>query len=241
MAYDVLKNSILNHNHIVFMSGISFTRELGIPYFTDVSEAYEVEQTYRYSPEDLFGSAFYSTRPDLFFRYYRNRVLHLDIKPNDAYYALVRLEQAGKLNAIITRNIYGTHRLAGNKKVIELYGNIHTNTCIRCGASYPASYIKESHGIPKCEHCQGAIRPGVSFYGDMIDNGRVTAAADAIAHADMLIIGGTHLDSYLAKRFLQYFEGKELVLINTEKHYSDRKASITIYDTLSNVLPQVIP
>lgn len=241
MSYDVLRNAIINHNNIVFMSGISFTRELGLPNYRDTEEAYDVEQEYRYSPEDLFSSAFYSTRPELFFRYYRDRILHLDKEPNEAYYALARLERSGKLKSIITRSIYGMHRLAGNQNIIELFGNIHTNTCIRCGATYPASYIKESHGIPKCERCNGAIRPGVSFYGDMIDNGRITAAADAVSHADMLIIGGTHMDSYLAKRFLQYFEGDELVLINTEKRYTDRKATITIYDTLSNVLPQVIP
>ena len=240
MSYDVLRNAIINHNNIVFMSGISFTRELGLPNYRDTEEAYDVEQEYRYSPEDLFSSAFYSTRPELFFRYYRDRILHLDKEPNEAYYALARLERSGKLKSIITRSIYGMHRLAGNQNIIELFGNIHTNTCIRCGATYPASYIKESHGIPKCERCNGAIRPGVSFYGDMIDNGRITAA-DAVSHADMLIIGGTHMDSYLAKRFLQYFEGNELVLINTEKRYTDRKATITIYDTLSNVLPQVIP
>ena len=241
MSYDVLRNAIINHNNIVFMSGISFTRELGLPNYRDTEEAYDVEQEYRYSPEDLFSSAFYSTRPELFFRYYRDRILHLDKEPNEAYYALARLERSGKLKSIITRSIYGMHRLAGNQNIIELFGNIHTNTCIRCGATYPASYIKESHGIPKCERCNGAIRPGVSFYGDRIDNGRITAAADAVSHADMLIIGGTHMDSYLAKRFLQYFEGNELVLINTEKRYTDRKATITIYDTLSNVLPQVIP
>lgn len=241
MSYDVLRNAIINHNNIVFMSGISFTRELGLPNYRDTEEAYDVEQEYRYSPEDLFSSAFYSTRPELFFRYYRDRILHLDKEPNEAYYALARLERSGKLKSIITHSIYGMHRLAGNQNIIELFGNIHTNTCIRCGATYPASYIKESHGIPKCERCNGAIRPGVSFYGDMIDNGRITAAADAVSHADMLIIGGTHMDSYLAKRFLQYFEGNELVLINTEKRYTDRKATITIYDTLSNVLPQVIP
>lgn len=241
MSYDVLRNAIKSHKHIVFMSGISFTRELGIPYFTDDDEAYDVEKSYRYSPEDLFSSAFYNTRPDLFYRYYRERILHLDKKPNAAYEALARLERSGRLDAIVTRSIYGMHRLAGNENVIELYGSIHSNTCIRCGHFYPASYIKKASGIPKCELCQGAIRPGVSFYGDMIDNGRITAAADAIAHADMLIIGGTHMDSYLASRFLQYFVGDELVLINTEKHYSDRKATLTIYDTLSHVLPDAIP
>lgn len=241
MTYDVLKHAISSHNNIVFLSGIDFTRELGIPYYTDADEAYDVEKTYRYSPEDLFSSAFYSTRPELFYRYYRERILHLDKQPNEAYYALVRLEQSGKLNAIVTRSIYGMHRLAGNQNVIELYGSIHHNICIRCGAEHTAAYIKESRGIPKCMHCQGAIRPQVSFYGDMIDNGRITAAAKAISHADMLIVGGTDLEAYLCKRFLQYFRGDELALINTEKNYSDRKATITIYDTVSNVLPQVIP
>lgn len=241
MSYDVLRNAISNHNNIVFLSGIGFVRELGIPYYTDDEEAYDVEKSYHYSPEDLFSSAFHSTRPELFFRYYRERILHLDKQPNDACYALARLEQQGKLKAIVTRSFYGMHELAGSRNVIELYGSIRHNKCIRCGADFSAEYIKASHGIPRCSHCQGAIRPQVSFYGDMIDNGCITAAAEAISHADMLIVGGTHLEAYLAKRFLEYFHGDELVLINQEKHYSDRKTTLAIYDTLNNVLPYVIP
>lgn len=241
MSYEVLRNAICNHNNIVFLSGLGFMRELGIPYYTDDEEAYEVEKIYRYSPEDLFSSAFYSTRPELFFRYYRERILHLDKQPNDACRALVRLEQQGKLKAIITRTFCGMHELAGSQNVIGLYGSVHHNTCIRCGAAFSADYIKESTGIPRCAHCNGAIRPQVSFYGDMIDNGKITAAAEAISNADMLIAGGTHFEAYLASRFLQYFHGDELVLIYPEKHYSDRKATITIYDTVNNVLPQVIP
>lgn len=241
MSYDILKKAIQNHNNIVFLSGIGCTRELGIPHYTDAEQAYEAEKNYRYSPEDIFSSTFYNTRPELFYRYYREHILYLDKKPNEAYYALARLEQAGKLKAIVTRSIYSIHSLAGNQNVIELYGSIRQNKCIRCGTRHSAEYIKESRGIPRCMKCQGAIRPEVSFYGDLIDNGRVTAAADAISQADMLIVGGTNLDSYLARRFLQYFHGDELALINTEKHYSDQKANIIIYDTVSNVLPQVIP
>lgn len=240
MAYEILKQAIETYDNIVFMSGINFTREIGIPNFRDDKEAYEVELSYGYSPEDLYSTAFYSTRPDLFYRYYKDKILYLEGKPNDAYYALSKLEEKGKLKAIITRSIYSIHKMAGSKNVIELHGNIHKNTCIHCGAQYSAEYIKNSHGIPKCEKCQSAIRPGVSFYGDMIDNGRTTQAADAICAAEMLIVAGTHLDSYLAKRFLQYFKGDKLVLINDEEHYSDINADIVIHDKVSNVLPQVI-
>lgn len=241
MAYELLKSSIAESNSIVFMSGLGFAREINIPNFRDDSEAYEVELKYGYSPEDLYSSTFYSTRPDLFYRYYKEKILYLDGKPNDAYFALAHLEQQGKLKAIITRNIYGIHQMAGNRNIVELHGNIHRNFCINCGATYSAEYIKNSHGIPRCEKCQGSIRPGVSLYGDMIDNGSLSAAGDALNHADMLIVAGTHLNSYLSERLLQYFSGKCLALINPESHFSDNKANIIIHEKVSDVLPQVIP
>lgn len=240
MAYEILKKVIKDSSNIVLLSGLGLLREIGIPNFRDDQEAYDVEVQYGYSPEDIFSSSFYSTRPDIFFKYYKEKILFLFGQPNEAFHSLVRLEQQGKLKAIVTRNIYGLHKIAGSQNVIELHGSVHNNSCIRCGTNYPAIYIKNSPGIPRCEKCQGAIRPGVGFYGDMIDNGKLTKAASAIGEAETLIVAGTHLNSYLAERFLQYYTGSQLVLINNETHFSDEKADIVIHDEVCNVLPQVI-
>lgn len=184
---------------------------------------------------------FFSTRPEQFFRYYKNKILYLDGKPNDAYYALARLEQQGKLKTIITRSMYGIHQMAGSRHVLELHGSIYQNFCMNCGATYSAEYIKNSAGIPHCAKCQGPIRPNVSLYGDMLNNTIISQAAEAVSNAEMLIVAGTHLNSYLSERLLQYFHGSRLVLINNEYHFSDTNANIIIHENVSDVLPVVIP
>ena len=138
MAYEMLKSAIMECNNIVFMSGSGFLREIGVPNYRDEQEAYDIELEYGYSPEDLFSTSFFSTRPEQFFRYYKNKILYLDGKPNNAYYALARLEQQGKLKTIITRSMYGIHQMAGSKHVLELHGSIYQNFCMNCGATYPA-------------------------------------------------------------------------------------------------------
>lgn len=241
MAYEMLKNAISECNNIVFMSGLGLLREIGVPNYRDEQEAYDIELEYGYSPEDLFSTSFFSTRPEQFYRYYKHKILYLDGKPNEAYYALARLEQQGKLKTIITRSIYGIHQMAGSKHVLELQGSIYHNFCMNCGATHSVEYIKNSVGIPHCEKCQGPIRPGVSLYGDMLNNTIISQAAEAVSNAEMLIVAGTHLNSFLSERLLQYFRGIRLVLINNEHYFSDTNANIIIHENVSDVLPAVIP
>ena len=247
MAYEILRQMLAESRKIMVLSGMGMIRESGISYFRDEPYAYQIEARYGYSPEDFLSAAFYASRPGSFYKFYKEEVLKLryDAKPNAAHKALARLEQQkeaeGGRVAIATRSISGLHQKAGCKNVIELCGNLFRNTCTRCGKKFPPEYIMQSKGIPHCDKCQSAIRPGILLAGEMLDNGLVTRVAEETETADMLLVVGTHLDAYMTKRFRQYYTGDRLVLITDEHHPTDYEANLVIYERVSDVLPKVIP
>lgn len=244
MAYEILKQMIDESQNIMVFSGMGMIRESGIPYFRDELYAYEIETKYGVSPEEFLSAAYYNSRPGSFYKFYKNEVLTVQGIPNPAHYALARLEAAkekkGDHVTIGTRSIYGLYQKAGSKNVIELHGNMNHNRCIRCGKEFSTEYILNSHGIPHCDKCQSAIRPGILLAGEMLDNGQITKVANETEKADMLLVIGTHLDAYLTKRFRQYYSGDRLVLINNENHPTDKEADMIIYEKVSDVLPKVI-
>lgn len=244
MAYEMLKQMIDESRNIMVFSGMGMIRESGISYFRDEPFAYEIETKYGVSPEEFLSAAYYNSRPGSFYKFYKNEVLSIDGEPNAAHYALARLEaakqKAGGHVTVATRSISGMHQKAGSKNVIEIHGNMNNNRCIHCGKEFSPEYILNSHGIPRCDKCQSAIRPGILLAGEMLDNGLITKVANETEKADMLLVIGTHLDAYLTKRFRKYYSGEKLVLINNETHPTDREADMIIYEKVSDVLPKVI-
>ncbi|HIZ44043.1 MAG TPA: hypothetical protein H9672_04850 [Firmicutes bacterium] len=244
MAFKILKQMIEESQKIMVFSGMGLVRESGIPYFRDEPYAYQIETKYGVSPEEFLSTAYYSSRPGAFYSFYKNEVLKLGGEPNAAHYALAKLEKlkekAGGSLIVATRTISSFHQRAGVKNVIELHGNIYNNHCIQCGKEFSPQYILESHGIPHCDECQGAIRPGILLAGERLDNGLISKVADETEKADMLLVIGTHLDAYLTKRFRNYYEGERLVLITNETHPTDREANMVIYEKASDVLPKIV-
>ena len=175
---------------------------------------------------------------EAFYEFYKEKMMFLDAKPNPAHYKLAELEAAGKLTAVITQNIDGLHQAAGSKNVLELHGSIHRNYCMRCGKKYDAAYVKNSDGIPKCE-CGGTIRPDVVLYEEGLDSVIIQKSISAIANADMLIIGGTSLVVYPAAGFIDYFRGKNLVVINKDTTAREVGASLTIHEPIGEVLSKI--
>lgn len=246
MAYETLRQMLEESRRIMVFSGMGMIRESGIPYFKDEPYAYEIETKYGVSPEEFLSAAYYSTRPGAFYKFYKEEMLkdRSGRVPNEAHYALVRLEQkkesqGGKV-IVATRTLSGLHRKAGAKNVIELHGDMSHNRCTRCGKEFSMDYILESPGIPQCNICHGAIRPGILLAGEALDNGMITWVANETEQADMLLVVGTHLDSYLTKRFRHYYHGSKLVLITDEQHPTDQEADVLIYGKASEVLPQAI-
>ena len=185
---ETLKRWIAESKNIVFFGGAGVSTESGIPDFRSVDGLYC--QKFDYPPETIISHSFYRRDPEYFFRFYREKMLPLGFEPNITHKVLARWEQEGKLSAVVTQNIDGLHQKAGSKRVFELHGSVLRNYCMDCGKFYDAEYIKNSTGIPKCS-CGGTIKPDVVLYQESLDHNCIMGAVNAIANADLLIIGGT--------------------------------------------------
>ena len=208
---ELLKSWVREAKRIVFFGGAGVSTESGIPDFRSVDGLYN--QKYDYPPETILSREFFLRKTAEFYRFYRDKMLIFGAKPNPAHEKLAQWEREGKLLAVVTQNIDGLHQAAGSKKVYELHGSTLRNNCMRCGKFYGAEYIKNSDGVPKCE-CGGTIKPDVVLYGESLDSDCIVGAVNAIARADLLIIGGTSLSVYPAAGLIDEYRGHRLVLVN---------------------------
>ena len=234
--YEELKKVIEGSDNIVFFGGAGVSTESGIPDFRSVDGLYN--QKYKYPPETILSHSFFMTRPRDFYDFYRDKMICSTAKPNKAHYALAKLEEQGKLRAVVTQNIDGLHQMAGSKRVYELHGSVLRNYCMKCHKFYGIEAITGSTDIPKCT-CGGMIKPDVVLYEEGLDDATVEGAVKAIAKADVLIIGGTSLNVYPAAGFLNYFGGSKVVLLNKSETSFDSKADIVIRDPIGQVLGSV--
>ncbi len=230
----LLRQIVDESSNIVFFGGAGVSTESGIPDFRSVDGLYN--QEYDYPPEEIISHSFYVRNPKEFYRFYKNRMLFPDAKPNAAHLKLAELEAKGKLRAVVTQNIDGLHQLAGSKEVLELHGSVHRNICRRCGAVYGIDYILKSEGVPVCEKCGGEIKPDVVLYEEALDQNVINRSVNHIMAADTLIIGGTSLIVYPAAGLIRYFQGRNLVLINRDETSADGNADLVIHDRIGEVL-----
>lgn len=232
-----LQQMIDESKKIVFFGGAGVSTESGIPDFRSVDGLYN--QKYKFPPETILSHSFFKAETEEFYRFYQDKMLALDAKPNAAHLKLAELEQAGKLTAVITQNIDGLHQAAGSKKVYELHGSVHRNYCQRCGKFYDAQYVKSCGGVPKCT-CGGILKPDVVLYEESLDDQTIQQSVTAISRADMMIIGGTSLAVYPAAGLIHYFRGKNLVVINKGQTQRSTGAKLTIDAPIGEVLSQII-
>ena len=235
---ETLQKWIDESSRIVFFGGAGVSTESGVPDFRSVDGLYN--QKYDYPPEEILSHTFYRRKPEEFYRFYRDKMLYTDALPNKAHLKLAELEEKGKLTAVVTQNIDGLHQAAGSKKVYELHGSVLRNYCENCGKFFDINYIIESDGVPKCDKCNGPIKPDVVLYEEGLDSNTMSGALNAISNADMLIIGGTSLNVYPAAGLIDYYRGNRLVLINMSKTPMDYKADLVIYDKIGKVLSQIV-
>ena len=232
-----LKQWITDSDNIVFFGGAGVSTESGIPDFRSQDGLYN--QQYDYPPETIISHSFYKKNPEEFYRFYKNKMLFPEAKPNDAHLALAKLEQEGKLKAVITQNIDGLHQAAGSKEVLELHGSVFRNYCERCGEFYSLTDILGSSGVPRCK-CGGRIKPDVVLYEEGLDMDTIKKAMFYISHADVLIIGGTSLTVYPAAGLIDYYKGNKLVLINKSITPMDNRANLVVSGKIGEVLKKVV-
>ncbi len=228
-----LQELVDSHKKIVFFGGAGVSTESGIPDFRSADGLYS--QKYAFPPEQIISHSFLIDNPEIFFQFYREKMLYPDARPNPAHTALAALERRGKLTAVVTQNIDGLHQDADSRRVLELHGSVRRNYCMQCGGKYGLDAVLHSEGVPRCK-CGGMIRPDVVLYEEPLDDETVAAAVRSIAEADMLIVGGTSLRVYPAAGLLRYFQGDELVLVNRDATPYDGAATLVLRGSIGAVL-----
>lgn len=231
-----LQKLISDYDNIVFFGGAGVSTESGIPDFRSVDGLYN--QQYDYPPETILSHTFFMQKPEEFYRFYKAKMLCDTAKPNAAHLKLAELERDGKLKAVITQNIDNLHQAAGSRIVYELHGSVYRNYCMKCGKSYDFDYVKSSEGVPKCE-CGGIVKPDVVLYEEGLDNTTINNSVQAIAKAEVLIIGGTSLAVYPAASLIDYYQGNHLVVINKAPTPRDRYADLLIQEPIGEVFSQI--
>ncbi len=234
---DTLRRWVEESRRIVFFGGAGVSTESGIPDFRSEDGLYR--QKYRYPPETMLSHDFFEENPEEFYRFYREKILIDEVEPNAAHRKLAEWERQGKLCAVVTQNIDGLHQKAGSRQVWELHGSIWRNYCTRCGKRYPLEFVKNCGTlVPRCS-CGGIVRPDVVLYGEMLDQTVVTHAVEAIASADLLLVGGTSLVVYPAAGLLQAYHGSRLTLINRSPTPVDRRADLLLSGSIGELLSQI--
>lgn len=232
----ILKES----NNIVFFGGAGVSTESNIPDFRSSNGLWNEKLRINFTPEQLVSHTFFMKYPEEFFRFYKDKLIYPDAKPNAAHIALAKLEEMGKLKAVVTQNIDGLHQAAGSKNVFELHGSVLRNYCMDCNAFYDEKFILASEGIPTCPKCGGKVKPDVVLYEEGLDETTIQGSIAAISQADTLIIGGTSLIVYPAAGLINYFRGKDLILINKSTTSADSKADLVIHEAIGKVLDEAV-
>ena len=235
---EALQEIVDRSRRIVFFGGAGVSTASGIPDFRSAEGLYAEEEG-GFSPEMILSKSFFYLQPERFFDYYRKHLLYPDAKPNAAHRKLFELEQADKLRGIVTQNVDGLHKAAGNIRVYELHGNVHENHCMDCNASYPMEAVLRAQGIPRCKDCGGVIKPDVTLYGEPLEKYVCIGAIREITNADTLIVAGTSLAVEPAASFIGHFRGKHLVVLNRDPVPGEERAELVIRGDVAEILDRI--
>lgn len=239
MIVKTLNSIIENTNNIVCICGSGTASDCGYPDIWDEDFAFYIEKKYGFSPEDIYNVAYYETRREQFFKFYRDEMIRKKYKPSATYYKLAELEREGKLKCVITKNIYDLPERAGCKNVINLHGSISNNVCPKCMKKFSEEILIASKKYPVCPQCQTPIKLGVSLVGDMLDNVKITRAMEAISMADVLLVLDASLSDEEFGKYVSCYKGDKMIVIKDEKNYNDIRADYFIKDKSSNVMAKL--
>ena len=235
MTSSPLQDVVSRARRIVFFGGAGVSTASGIPDFRSGDGLYASEFE-GLTPEMILSQSFFYLDPETFFRFYRRHMLHPEARPNAAHEKLYELEKADKLRGIVTQNIDGMHKVAGNRRVYEVHGSVHENYCMDCNAFFPMEKVLNSEGIPRCDRCGGVVKPWVVLYGEAPDKYTCMGACREISNADTLIVAGTSLSVEPAASFLGYFHGRTLAVVNAEPTPADARASLVVRGDVAEVM-----
>ena len=242
MGADRLKAMIQEAQNIVVFTGAGISAESGIPTYRGSGGVWN-----KYDPEKYANVNFFYKDPSYywsFFKEVRYPVLK-SAAPNAAHKVLARMEESGKLRAVITQNIDGLHQEAGSRSVLELHGNTRSFACVGCGQTYTLDEVfalLETELPPPCRTCRGLIKPSVVMFGEPLPGDILKEAEVQSRNCDLFLSIGSSLMvqpaasmPVIAKR-----SGAKLVIINKDVTRLDAMADLVIHGTASRILKEAL-
>lgn len=235
-----LRQWLQEADYAVAFTGAGVSTDSGLNDFRSADKGiYHQETAYGVPAEEILTPRFYRAHPAEFFDFYRTKLLDLRAAPNYIHYAMADMEAQGRLRCVITQNGDALHQRAGSKNVIDFHGNVYENACESCGKRFPPSVVAECSGVPRCS-CGGIIRPGIVLFGEVPDMGKVAALVRELHRSDLLLVAGSSLHVSSARRLLNAYQGK-LVILNQDPTPYDARADLVIRGRLGPVFEMLWP
>lgn len=235
-----MKELIEKSDNVVLVSGLEVVKEAGLNGVRAEHIAYDIEQKFGYSNDEIISSMFLSKRVELFYQYYKEIILNKELKPTPVHEGAAKLQKADKLEAVIKRTVYPLYEMVGCENVIDMHGSVEKNYCPNCGKFYGSEFIRNAKGLPLCEECSLPLRPGFTLMGEMVDNGKMTAACNAVEQADVLLIVGAGINSPLCTHLIKYYTGDKMLLLNTQENVGDERANHRAYGKINEMAAYVM-
>ena len=239
MSIQKLREAMQKAERICVFTGAGISCPSGIPDFRSAKGLYSETDKSGYAPEEIISHSFFVKHTDLFYEFYKSKMMYPEAEPNKAHLYFAQLEKQGKKVSVVTQNIDGLHTKARCTDVYELHGSVHRNFCLDCGSFFDGDYVYKSADVPKCEKCGGTVKPDVVLYEEGLDGDTIEKSIQAIRRADLLIVAGTSLTVYPAASFVNYYQGNRLVLINRDATPYDKYADLVFHESLGDVLSKL--
>lgn len=234
-----LQKWINETDNLVCITGPDFSKDAGFPDYRRMEEGFL--DTYKFSPDEILSLTFLKRNPFYFYRFFRERMLQpmLDAQPAASHDFLAKLEEDGRLKALLTVNIDGIHQEAGSRNVLELAGSMMRNWCARCEKHLDFTYIIDSPTpVAYCnvDMCGDYVRPDIVLHQEPYDLDLLARAMDAVRQADVLLIDGSALDHFPVPNLMKTFQGHKLIFMNTAPMVFDARAGLVIRGNVSELL-----
>lgn len=239
-VFEAVKSRLQAAEHVVCITGLATVVEAGGMDIWSRDELYRIEKKYGESPEELMSAGVFYSRKEHFYEFYRNEILRGMPQPGATIWALKQLQSMGKLDAVISMNIFGLERLAGLSNVLEIQGSVYNGYCPMCRKQVSYQEILQSKGVPFCESCNIPIRPGIRLFGERVRNDIYTSAANACRNADVLLVLGANLNGEKMQFIAGHYQGDGLILINSEPHRTDKYANYVIHNAADRVMSHLL-
>jgi NAD-dependent deacetylase len=228
----MLAELIAANQPCVALTGAGVSTESGIPDFRSAGGIWSEFDPYEVGSIDAFRRD-----PARVWEFYALRLGVLaGAQPNDAHRALVRLEAAGLLDAVITQNVDRLHAAAGSREVIEVHGSIERAECLACGTE--VSDVRSLLPLPRCPRCGTVLKPGVVMFGELLPASAIERATELARSAALLLVIGSSLEVWpvagLPEEMLAH--GGKLAIVNRDPTRYDARAALVVHGSAGETL-----